>query len=265
MARAKKLTLSVHRTRLVFTFRRFKTQKANRSKKLRQIVIPLYGLPYREVAIVKSQIGRRPKQRKFAKLLVQPYLLMAILGLAGAGYFGSHLTKAPVIKLTASQTQAAAKSKPASRHLDRSLPVWLRIDAIGLDASLAPVGLKSDGSLQVPSDPYMAGWYQGSPTPGEIGPAIIDGHVDRIGGIAVFWRLRELKPGDIIEIDRQDGTIAQFKVDILQQFAQADFPSQKVYGNIAHVGLRLITCGGIFNPASGHYSDNIVVFASLQG
>lgn len=264
MARATKLTLSIHKTRLVFTFRRFKTQKANRSKRLQQVVIPIYGLPYKELAIAKSRIGRRTKGANLANLLIQPYLLMVVLSLAGIGYFGIHLTEAPKIQLASNQTRETVKPKPA-KHLNRSPPTRLQIDAINLDAPLAQVGLKADGSLQVPSDPSMAGWYRGSPTPGEIGPAIIDGHVDRIGGIAIFWRLRELQPGDVIRIDRQDDTTAQFKVDNLQQFAQDGFPSQRVYGNINYAGLRLITCGGVFNSATGHYSDNIVVFASLQG
>lgn len=263
MARAKKLTLSFHRTRLVFNFRRFKTQKANRSKRLQQIVIPLRGLPYKEIAIVKTRIGRRRKKGAISGLLMRPYLLPMVLGVIGAGYFGTHLVNRPALQLTAAQTRNETAKPRIAHHLTRSVPQRLRIDAIDLDVSLATVGLKPDGSLQVPADPYMAGWYQGSPTPGEIGPAIIDGHVDRVGGIAVFWRLRELQPGAVIRVDRQDGTTATFKVDSLQQFSQADFPSVKVYGNINYAGLRLITCGGIFNTATGHYSDNVVVFASL--
>lgn len=262
MARAKKLTLSTKKTRLVFTFRRFKTQKSNRSKRAKQVVLPLYGLPYREVAIVRSRIGRRKKRQPLLKLLTQPYLLLIVGALIGVGYFGFHLKKAPEIKLV-STTHTTASTKKETKHLSRSVPERISIPAIDLDTALAQVSLKADGSLQVPSDPYMAGWYQGSPTPGEIGPAVIDGHVDQVGGIAIFWRLRDLKPGDTISISRQDGSTATFKVDSLEQFAQDNFPTDKVYGNISYAGLRLITCGGIFNTATGHYSDNIVVFATL--
>jgi sortase (surface protein transpeptidase) len=219
-------------------------------------------MPYREVAIAKSHIGRRKKHQPLAKLLTQPYLLLIVIGLIGMSYFGFNLRKAPEIRLTSSNTAQVAK-KP-TRHLSRSVPTRIRIPAIDLDTSLAQVGLKADGSLQVPSDPYMAGWYTGSPTPGEAGPAVIDGHVDRVGGIAIFWRLRELKPGDVIEIDREDGITAKFKITSLEQFSQASFPTQKVYGNTGYAGIRLITCGGVFSTATGHYSDNIVVFGNLQ-
>lgn len=266
MARATKLTLSFHKIRLVFIFRRFKTQKANRSKKTRQLVVPLYGLPFKELAITKSRIKPRKKHSPLLKLLTQPYFLLLLLGIVGAGYFGLNLKDAPVIKLASKTHASELTSTPTkeAKHLDRSLPVRISIPAINLDTALDQVGLKPDGSLEVPADPYMAGWYINSPTPGEIGPAVIDGHVDQVGDIAIFWRLRELKPGDTIEISRQDGSTAKFKAGFLEQFSQDNFPTQKVYGNINYAGLRLITCGGIFNPATGHYSDNIVVFASLS-
>jgi hypothetical protein len=259
MARAKKLTLSVKKTRLVFTFRRFKTQKSNRSKRVSQIVLPLYGLGYREVAIVKSHIGRRKKRQQ----LVRPSLALTVIGLIGIGYFGLHLKTAPEIKLVSSHTNSSIHANKGTIHLSRSVPTRIRISSIDLDTALSQVGLKADGSLQVPSDPYMAGWYQGSPTPGEIGPAVIDGHVDQVGGIAIFWRLRDLKPGDIIEIDRSDDSTAKFQVTSLEQFTQDNFPTHKVYGNVNFAGIRLITCGGIFNAQTGHYSDNIVAFGAL--
>jgi sortase (surface protein transpeptidase) len=110
----------------------------------------------------------------------------------------------------------------------------------------------------------FAGWYQYGPTPGELGPAVVVGHVDSTQGIAIFWRLRELLPGDEIYIDRQDGTTATLKVDDIQQYSQDQFPTDKVYGNIDHAGLRLITCGGTFSTVTHHYSDNTVVYASLE-
>jgi sortase (surface protein transpeptidase) len=258
MARATKLTLSVGRTRLVFSFRRFRTQKTNRSKSAMQLVLPLHGLAYKEIAVTRTRLKRRQKR----ELHLSPSLALAILGLVGIGYFSMHLKNSPDLKLV-SDKYAVATVRPEAYHMPRSTPTRIRIASIDLDASLAQVGLKTDGSLQVPSDPYQAGWYQGSPAPGEIGPAVIDGHVDKVGGIAVFWRLRELKQGDIIEINRADGTTARFKTSFARQFSQDDFPTKQIYGNTTYAGLRLITCGGIFNPLTGHYSDNIVVFATL--
>ena len=86
---------------------------------------------------------------------------------------------------------------------------------------------------------------------------------DRPGDVAVFWRLRELVPGDTFEIDRADGSTAKFKVDAVKQVPQSNFPTEEVYGNIDFAGIRLITCGGTFNRTTRHYSDNTIVFGSL--
>jgi sortase (surface protein transpeptidase) len=125
------------------------------------------------------------------------------------------------------------------------------------------VGNNSDGSMVVPADWHTAGWYEHSPTPGEIGPAVIDGHLDNVSGLAVFWRLRELTPGEFIYISRVDGTTVQFRVDSIQNYSQSNFPTKTVYGNIKYAGLRLITCGGTFNRLTHHYDQNTVVYATL--
>lgn len=144
-----------------------------------------------------------------------------------------------------------------------SKPVRLRIPAVGIDANIIELVQAADGTLETPNGPSETGWYKGSPTPGEIGPSIIVGHVDWINNVAVFWRLRELKQDDAIEVTRADGTIAAFKVASLKEFRQDSFPSEEVYGNIDHPGLRLITCSGNFNRQTYQYDQNTVVFASF--
>jgi Sortase domain len=144
----------------------------------------------------------------------------------------------------------------------RSAPVRLRIASIGLDSPLMKLGLQSDGTMQVPPSGFPAGWYTGSPTPGEVGPAIIAGHIDW-NGPGVFYNLHKLKPGNQIVITRKDGSSAVFRVTRVAEFPKSQFPTNLVYGNIDHPGLRLITCGGTFNRQSGHYEDNIVAFADL--
>lgn len=124
------------------------------------------------------------------------------------------------------------------------------------------LGVKADGTMQVPPGGFPAGWYTGAPTPGELGPAIIAGHID-MNGPGVFYNLHNLKPGDKISVTRKDGSRPVFLVTRVAQFAKADFPTALVYGNIDGAGLRLITCGGSFNSQSGHYEDNIVAFADL--
>lgn len=151
--------------------------------------------------------------------------------------------------------------------LPASQPVSISIPAIKVSSSLLDLGLLPDGTIQVPpvDDPHgKAGWYKGSPTPGALGPSIILGHVDSAKyGPSVFYSLGSLKPGDQISVTRQDGTVAVFKVDAVRSNSKTAFPTQQVYGNLDYAGLRLITCGGTFDPSSGHYQSNIIAYASL--
>ncbi len=125
------------------------------------------------------------------------------------------------------------------------------------------LGLEPDGALQVPPGAFPAGWYTGSPVPGDLGPAIIAGHVDWDGETGVFNRLHDLAPGDEIITHRTDGTAPVFRVNRVDRYAKTAFPTLDVYGDIDHPGLRLITCGGEFDTAAGSYRDNTVVYADL--
>ncbi len=151
--------------------------------------------------------------------------------------------------------------------LPASPPVSLSIPAIDVSSPLLALGLNADGSVQVPSldDPdSKAGWYRNSPAPGSLGPALILGHIDsKKYGPGVFYELGNLKPGQEIDVARQDGQVAVFRVDGVRSYPKAQFPTFEVYGNIDHAGLRLITCGGVFDPGKRSYENNIVVYASL--
>jgi hypothetical protein len=149
--------------------------------------------------------------------------------------------------------------------LAASRPVSIRIPAIGVRSSLIEVGLNADGSLQVPhgANYQKAAWYRNSPTPGELGPSIIEGHVDSHRGPAVFFKLGDLRPGDKVDVARADGSTAQFAVRRVAEYPKEHFPTHAVYHNLDHAGLRLITCGGTFDHATGHYLNNIVAYAKL--
>lgn len=155
----------------------------------------------------------------------------------------------------------APPARPAP--MSAAAPVRLRIPAIDVDSELMDLGLQADGTLEVPPGGFPAGWYTGAPTPGELGPAIIAGHVDWDGRPGVFFNLRDLSPGDEIVIARQDGTTARFRVTHVEQFDKDAFPTQAVYGDLDHAGLRLITCAGALDPSRRSYDDNLVVFAEL--
>lgn len=141
-------------------------------------------------------------------------------------------------------------------------PVRLQVASIGVDSELMALGVEDDGSMEVPPGGFPAGWYTEGPVPGELGPAVIAGHVD-LKGPGVFFNLHKMRPGDRITVTRADGSKPVFRVTRLAQFPKDEFPTTEVYGDIDHPGLRLVTCGGVFNSKSGHYEDNIVVFADL--
>jgi hypothetical protein len=145
----------------------------------------------------------------------------------------------------------------------RSAPVRVQIPAIGVDSTLMQLGLRADGSLQVPPSGFPAGWYTGAPTPGELGPAILAGHVDWGGQPGVFSRLHDLQPDEEVTVARQDGTAAVFRVTQVKEYPKDKFPTDVVYGDLDHPGLRLITCGGSFDRQARSYDDNIVAFADL--
>ncbi|WP_395402015.1 class F sortase [Arthrobacter sp. UC242_113] len=170
-------------------------------------------------------------------------------------------TSAAADTVVPSATSASAPQKV----LPASDPVSVSVPSAGIDSELLSLGLKSDGSVEVPPDGpgAPAGWYNGSPTPGELGPAVLLGHVNATdGGPGVFANLRQLKTGDLITVARHDGTTSVFKFDHADHYAKDAFPTQTVYGNTEGPELRLITCDG-YDPATGLFEDNYVVYAKV--
>jgi len=147
----------------------------------------------------------------------------------------------------------------------RSEPVRLRIPKINLDTTfVAPLGLNADKTVSVPDSYEQVGWYTYGATPGEIGPAVILGHVDSYKGAAVFYHLGQLEKGDEVEVTRADGTVATFVVTDMERKPQDNFPTERVYGPIDYAGLRLVTCTGIYDHGILRYSHNLIVYAELK-
>lgn len=140
-------------------------------------------------------------------------------------------------------------------------PAGLVVPGAQIDApAVGTLGLDADGELQAPADPQGVGWF--GATPGDTGPAVLVGHVDSWRGPGVFWHLKDLRPGDPIDVPRSDGTVARFVVDRVQTVDKDAFPTQAVYGPTAGPALRLVTCGGPFDRTVRSYEDNVIVFAS---
>ncbi|CND43772.1 Sortase (surface protein transpeptidase) [Mycobacterium tuberculosis] len=193
-------------------------------------------------------------------------LLIGLLFSGCGGDDGGDAAASP--KSAATETAAAAAPASNVRPLSQSQPTKIAIPKIGVSAPVGSIGLLPDGRVEEPplSKPNLAGWYDEGVTPGEVGPAVILGHVDANGKPAVFYRLKDLKPGDKIAVARKDGSVAKFAVERAQRVDKDAFPHKKVFGeSLDHASLRLVTCGGAFDPKIGHYKDNLIVYAKLIG
>ena len=163
----------------------------------------------------------------------------------------------------AAGSSAGTRWEPARATASQSTgprPERLRIASIGVDTPLEDLALNADGTLQAPRDFQHAGWYTQGTSPGDVGPAVIAGHVDSKTGRAVFFRLRDLRQGDIVEVTRS-GAQVKFKVLAVRKYPKAQFPTDEVYGPTPNAQLRLITCGGAFDKGRRSYVDNIVAYA----
>jgi LPXTG-site transpeptidase (sortase) family protein len=205
---------------------------------------------------------KKKQEPTLEKNLLVSFTLCAI-GAFGINQSGEHIFSAPLSPDTSySNNQDLSDEGASKKYLPESMPTHLSIPSIDMDTNLTQVGKNPDGTMEVPADHHVAGWYRYSPTPGERGPAVITGHVNSYKGPSVFANLSQLKNGQVIKIKREDGKVAKFKVVAVKQFPQNSFPTEEVYGDIKHAGLRLITCSGNFNYLTRQYSDNTVVFAS---
>jgi|SRR5450631_2268645 hypothetical protein len=158
-------------------------------------------------------------------------------------------------------TAAEAKARPAVAA--DLVPVSLRIPVLGVSVSLSTLGLNADKSPQVPTNYEQPGWYKLGPAPGQVGSAVILGHVDDKKGPAVFYRLQTLKAGDKVDVSLTDGSVVHFVVKTVEMYLKAKFPSHKVYGSHGYSGLQLVTCGGKFDSDTGHYLSNVVAYTTL--
>jgi hypothetical protein len=202
-------------------------------------------------------------------------VIAAALVLVGAGCLilglqeHQHPLAGPARSLQLSKTvKARAKAAPTPAKVAllataRSVPVELEIPALSLTVSLSRLGLNADGTVQVPTNVQQPGWYGLGPSPGEIGSAVILGHVDSQAGPAVFFTLRSLVAGDSVDVILADGVTAQFKVTSAAMYLKTNFPDSAVYTSHGFSALQLVTCGGVFDNQTGHYLSNTVVYTSL--
>lgn len=142
-------------------------------------------------------------------------------------------------------------------------PVRLVIPAIGVNAPVIPLGLNPDKSLATPDLHHVdqVGWFKLGPKPGEVGPAVLDAHVDGYGKQGAFFHLRNLREGDEIQVKETNGTTVRFTVTSVETDLKSSFPTAKVYHDVDHPTVALITCGGSYDPAHRNYLSNVIAFA----
>jgi sortase (surface protein transpeptidase) len=202
-----------------------------------------------------------------AAILLAAGLVAAVAG-AGGLVLSRHsvaaLPRNPVIALPTPTGRIAAPAQPSDAR-PVATPVSLTIPVIDVSTRLIRLGLTAAGALQVPSTTSVAGWYTGSSRPGAVGPAVIAGHIDSFLGPGIFFRLIDLHRGNRIYIRRADGTLIVFTVTAVHMYAKDAFPTQAVYGPTPDAELRLITCGGVFDPSRRSYLSNVVVYAVAVG
>lgn len=196
-------------------------------------------------------------------------VVVVALLLVGAGFLMAGLRgKNSQADLHSASTPMAVNAAPIAARARpsvaaHSVPVSLRIPALSVSSSLSSLGLSADKSPQVPTKYQEPGWYKLGPAPGQVGSAVILGHVDDKKGPAVFYKLGSLKAGDKVDVSLADGTVVHFAVKTVETYLKAQFPSEKVYGSHGYSALQLVTCGGKFDAATGHYLSNVVAFTTL--
>jgi Sortase domain len=207
--------------------------------------------------------GTRPPRSLRALLAGLGGVLLILTGTVAVGVAISAQQHAPQPGRSAAGALGPGAHGP---WLRRSPPVSVDIPAIGVDSKLLHLGDNADGTIQVPSltaKVSQAAWYRYSPTPGQIGASVIEGHVDTRSGPAIFFRLGALRPGDRVYVRLANGVTAIFRVTGVRQYLKSRFPAKVIYGRTNYAALHLITCGGAFDYTTGHYLSSTVVFASL--
>ena len=261
--------------RLIISFRFYRLHVPGKGANRRELAIYIPGNRLKEIALGLTKYGAKPKNRRpRVKRLIWAKLpsLLVLAGMFGSGYFTNQIISQHALlppqtftALRMPTAQPATHPQPAIKPLPPSVPTAIAIPSVNINVPLVPVGQAPGGIIQMPPlFAWEAGWYDKSPTPGQLGPSVIVGHVDNYKTISVFWRLRYVHQGAAIIVTRADGTRLTFTVNALVEVSQSNFPTQVVYGNTDSEALRIITCGGAFNTATGSYEQNTVVFATLS-
>ncbi len=169
----------------------------------------------------------------------------------------------PVTAAPAGPAGPSAAGPAASHTAVPFAPARVRVPRIGIDAPVVPVTVRPDGMLGVPADVRTAGWWSaGAPAAASSGTVVLTGHVDSARqGPGAFVGIRALEPGDQVILSSASGRTTAYTVAARRQYPKNALPVGQVFGQDTTSRLVLVTCGGSFDWATRHYSDNVVVYA----
>jgi LPXTG-site transpeptidase (sortase) family protein len=139
-------------------------------------------------------------------------------------------------------------------------PIAVRIDDLEIDAAVVPVGVEDDGLMEIPGASEV-GWYRFGSTAGEEGSTVLAAHVDFNGRRGVFFDLRDIEEGAVVEVELEDGSVRRYEVVDNVDYLKEDLPLDDVFRREGDEVLTLITCGGAFDSVERAYEDNVVVRA----
>ncbi len=229
--------------------------------------------PHRESPVPVARVPRsRRASSPFAAAGRAAALLVAVVALLAAGMLALGADRPAVVAEVPARTAPPAARTPPTWTVTSTrpapaaaaAPVRVRIPAIGVDSRIVRIGVDASGALVPPATTEVTGWFAAGPVPGTVGPALLAGHVDSRAGPGVFFRLGELRRGDVVTVERADGSAVSFVVDSSSRVPKTAFPTELVYSPVPVPMLRLVTCGGSFDRAARSYRDNIIVNATIR-
>lgn len=206
-------------------------------------------------------MGRRTSRRREVIWWTAATAALAVAAVSLLDVMPSH--GGPIQDVSGTAPSSLPRAKRVPILVGRSRPVLLRIASINVKTRLGEVGLQPDHQVMVPTSTAIASWFKLGPSPGQVGSAVILGHVDSYIGPGVFFQLRALRVGAQVDVTLANGTLTKFVVTGVVQYSKSAFPDRLVYGSRGVSALQLVTCGGVFDHRTGHYESNIVVFTRL--
>lgn len=167
------------------------------------------------------------------------------------------LPAATVVPMIAATPAIAAEPLP-------DIPVSLSIPSIGVVAPVVNVGLIEGDKLDAPKDGRITGWFELGTVPGNVGNAVIDGHLTLHRTTAIFWNLRKVVKGEFIYVRDTAGATRRFRVTHAETYDVRNAPMQEIFGTTDRRRLNLITCAGKWDRSLNHYDKRLIVYSELD-